>query len=80
MKVLAAAGTGLAGLVGAVAAGGWYGLAGLCVVLAGALGVACWVIGNRAHTLNAVALITAARTPAVGTGTGPDGPDAEAGR
>jgi hypothetical protein len=83
MKALAAAGTGLAGLVSAVAAGGWYGLAGIGVVLAGALGASCWVIGNRARTLNAVALIIAARSRAaadLGTGIGPTGADAEAAR
>lgn len=75
MKALAAAGTALAGLVTAVAAGGWYGLIGICIVLTGTLGTACWVIGNRARTLNAVALITAARplaAPAIDTGTDPD--------
>jgi hypothetical protein len=73
MKTVVAAGAGLGGLVTAVADAGWYALAGLGLLLLSGLVVVCWVITNRARTLNAVALITAARgQPDVPPASAPD--------
>jgi hypothetical protein len=58
-----AAGTGLAGLVTALANAGRYALAGLGLLITAAMAALCWVITNRARTRNAVALIAAVRGP-----------------
>ena len=61
MKTVAAAGTGLGGLVTAVAGAGWYAMAGVGLLLLSTMVVTCWVVTNQSRTRNAVELITAVR-------------------
>ncbi|WP_412753945.1 hypothetical protein [Krasilnikovia sp. M28-CT-15] len=63
MKTVTAAGTGtgLAGLVTAVAGASGYALAGFGLLLLAAMATTCWVIADRARTRHAVALIAATR-------------------
>jgi hypothetical protein len=61
VKTIVAAGTGVAGLVSAIANAGPYSLVGLGLLLLSVMTMVCWVVKSQTRTFNAAYLIAAVR-------------------